>query len=186
MQDEQIIALYYARDERAIAISSDKYGVYCTSIAQNILQNLQDSEECVNDTWLSAWNSMPPAKPAVLKTYLGMITRNLAIDRWRRKHTEKRGAGELSLALDEISQIAVSDYDVDDAYRQEEFMRIVNLFLRSLPERERNVFIKRYYYTDTVPDIAAWFGISQANVLKILSRTRQKLKKYLEKEWYVQ
>ncbi|MBR2622171.1 MAG: RNA polymerase subunit sigma-70, partial [Clostridia bacterium] len=92
MQDEQIIALYYARDERAIAISSDKYGVYCTSIAQNILQNLQDSEECVNDTWLSAWNSMPPAKPAVLKTYLGKITRNLAIDRWRRKHTEKRGA----------------------------------------------------------------------------------------------
>ena len=186
MKDDQIIALYYARDERAIVESSDKYGGYCTDIAQNILQNLQDSEECVNDTWLSAWNSIPPAKPSVLKTYLGKITRNLAIDKWRRKHSEKRGYGEVAIALDEISQITASGYDVIEDYQEQEFMRLFNLFLRSLPDRDRNVFIRRYYFTDSIPEIAAWFGISQSNVLKILSRTRAKLKNFLDKEWYEQ
>lgn len=184
MQDNQIIELYFRRDERAIAESSVKYGLYCTSIAQNILQNMQDSEECVNDTWLSAWNSIPPAQPSVLKTYLGRITRNLAIDKWRRNHSQKRGFGEVAVALDEISEITASGYTVDDQYRDQEFMRIFNLFLRTLPERDRNVFIRRYYFTDSVPDIAAWFGMTQANVLKVLSRTRSKLKNYLDKEWY--
>ncbi len=184
MNDDQIVALYYARDERAITKSSEKYGVYCTNIAQNILQNLQDSEECVNDTWLSAWNSIPPAKPAVLKTYLGKITRNLAIDKWRCRHSEKRGFGEVTLALDEIGQLSVSGYDVDDPFRELAFMQILNQFLRSLPPRDRGIFIKRYYFTESIPDIAAWFGITQANVLKILSRTRARLKEYLDKEWY--
>lgn len=184
MQDSQIIELYYARDEQAIVRSSEKYGVYCTNIAQNILQNLQDSEECVNDTWLGAWNSIPPAKPSVLKTYLGKITRNLAINKWRSNHSKKRGVGEVTLALDELAQVTTGGYDVSESLREQEFLRIFNLFLRSLPARERNIFIRRYYFADSIPDIATWFGISQSNVFKILSRTRTKLKQYLDKEWY--
>ncbi len=184
MKDNQIVALYYARDERAITKSSEKYGVYCTNIAQNILQNLQDSEECVNDTWLSAWNSIPPAKPAVLKTYLGRITRNLALDKWRRAHSGKRGSGQIAVALDEVHEIVSSGYNVSDEYLEQEFMRLINLFLYSLSDRERNIFIRRYYFADDVPDIAKRFGITQGNTLKILSRTRNKLKIYLDKEWH--
>ena len=184
MQDEQIIKLYYARDERAITETSSKYDAYCTSIAYNILQNMQDSEECVNDTWLSAWNSIPPARPSVLKTYLGRITRNLALDRWRRGHSDKRGGGQLTVALDEIHEITSSGYDVSDDYLEQEFMRTVNLFLRSLPDRDRNIFIRRYYFADDIPAIAKRFGTSQGNVSKILSRTRQKLKNFLDKEWH--
>lgn len=184
MQDSQIIELYYARDEQAIARSSEKYGAYCTNIAQNILQNLQDSEECVNDTWLGAWNTIPPAKPSVLKTYLGKITRNLAINKWRYNHSKTRGKGEVTVALEELTQVTAVGYDVRESFREQEFLRIFNLFLRSLPERERNIFIRRYYFADSVPDIATWFGISQSNVFKILSRTRAKLRQYLDKEWY--
>jgi RNA polymerase sigma-70 factor (ECF subfamily) len=184
MQDEQIIKLFYARDERAISETSSKYGGYCTSIAYNILQNLQDSEECVNDTWLGAWNSIPPANPSVLQTYLGKITRNLALDRWRRCHTDKRGGGRIAVALDEVHEIISSGYSVSDEYLQAEFLRTLNLFLRALPDRERNIFIRRYYFADDIPDIAKRFGTTQNNTLKILCRTRQKLKNYLDKEWH--
>lgn len=184
MQDEQIIGLYFARDERAIAETEAKYGNYCIGIAQNILQNLQDAEECCNDTWLGAWNSIPPAKPSVLKTYLGRITRNLALDRWRRTHSDKRGGGRISVALDEVHEIISSGYSISDAYLEQEFLRLINLFLHSLPDRERNVFIRRYYFADDMQDIAVRFGITQSNVRKILSRTRQKLNIYLDKEWH--
>ncbi len=183
MLDSQIIALYLSRDERAIAETAVKYGDFCTGIAFNILQNLQDAEECVNDTWLRTWNSIPPAKPTVLKTYIGKITRNLAIDKYRTEHREKRGFGEVAVAFDEISEITASDYHVEDAWREQEFVELLNAFLYSLPERHRNIFVRRYFYTDSVPDIAKRFGTSQANVLKILSRTRQKLKDYLDKSW---
>ncbi|MBO5756227.1 MAG: RNA polymerase subunit sigma-70, partial [Clostridia bacterium] len=109
MLDSQIVALYLARDERAIAETQSKYGGYCTNIAQNILQNLQDAEECVNDTWLRTWNSIPPAQPTLLKTYVGKITRNLALDKYKSAHREKRGCGELAVAFDEISEITASD-----------------------------------------------------------------------------
>ena len=184
MQDEQIIGLYFARDERAIAETEAKYGNYCIGIAHNILQNVQDSEECVNDTWLSAWDSIPPAKPSVLKTYLGKITRNLALDRWRHAHSEKRGSGRISVALDEVHEIISSGYSVSDEYLEREFMRLINHFLHSLPDRERNVFIRRYYFANDIPEIAVRFGITQSNTRKILSRTRQKLKIYLDKEWH--
>ena len=184
MQDEQIIGLYFARDERAIAETEAKYGNYCIGIAHNILQNVQDSEECVNDTWLSAWDSIPPAKPSVLKTYLGKITRNLALDRWRHAHSEKRGSGRISVALDEVHEIISSGYSVSDEYLEREFMRLINHFLHSLPDRERNVFIRRYYFANNIPEIAVRFGITQSNTRKILSRTRQKLKIYLDKEWH--
>ena len=183
MLDSQIIELYDARDERAIAETAKKYGSFCTGIAMGILQNLQDAEECVNDTWLRTWNSIPPARPSILKAYLGRITRNLALDKYKAAQRQKRGCGELAVAFDEISEITASDYRVDDAWREQEFVELINAFLYSLPERDRRIFVRRYFFTDTVPAIAKRFGISQANVLKILSRTRQKLKNYLDKEW---
>lgn len=183
MQDSQIIALYDARDERAIAETAAKYGSFCTGIAINILHNMQDAEECVNDTWLRTWNSIPPAKPVLLKAYVGKITRNVALDKYKASHREKRGYGEMTVAFDEISEITASDYEVENSWREHEFVQLINTFLYSLPERDRNIFVRRYFFTDNVPAIAKRFGTSQGNVLKILSRTRQKLKEYLDKEW---
>ena len=183
MLDSQIIELYEARDERAISETAAKYGSLCKSIAHNILQNLQDAEECVNDTWLRTWNSIPPAKPIPLKPYVAKITRNLAIDKYRIEHREKRGYGEISVAYDEISEITASGYRIEDAWREQDFIDMINAFLGTLPDRDRNVFVRRYFFADGAPDIAKRFGISQGNVLKILSRTRKKLKNYLDMEW---
>lgn len=184
MQDQDIIALYNARNEQAIAESSTKYGYYCTSIALNILHNMQDAEECVNDTWMRAWNSIPPTKPNHLQLYLGGITRHISLDRFRRQNAAKRGGGELMLALDEIHDVIASDADVPTQVAKQEFSEVFNRFLRSLPERNCNIFIRRYYYLDPIALIAKRYGLSVANVQKILSRTRLKLRDYLEKEGY--
>ena len=184
MQDKDIIDLYFARNEQAIAESSNKYGYYCTSIAQNILHNMQDAEECVNDTWLRAWNSIPPTKPDHLQLYLGGITRHISLDRFRRQNAAKRGGGEIVLALDEMHDVVASDADVPSQIAEQEFSESFNRFLRSLPERECNIFIRRYYYLDPISLIAKRYGLSVANVQKILSRTRNKLRAHLEKEGY--
>ena len=184
MQDQDIIALYNARNEQAITESSTKYGYYCTSIALNILHNMQDAEECVNDTWMRAWNSIPPTKPNHLQLYLGGITRHISLDRFRKNNAAKRGGGELMLALDEMHDVVASDADVPSQIAEQEFSESFNRFLRSLPERECNIFIRRYYYLDPIPLIAKRYGLSVANVQKILSRTRNKLRAHLEKEGY--
>ncbi|MBQ7379557.1 MAG: sigma-70 family RNA polymerase sigma factor [Clostridia bacterium] len=184
MQDHDIIALYYARNEQAIKETANKYGGYCTSIAFNILLNMQDAEECVNDTWLRAWNSIPPARPDYLQLYLGGITRHLSLDRYRTLHREKRGGGELVMALEEMQDLASPDTDIRSQTEEREFYDLLNIFLRSLPERERNLFIRRYYYMDSIRDIAIRYGLTRANVKKILSRTREKLRDYLIKEGY--
>ena len=185
MQDQDIIALYFARSEQAIKESSNKYGQYCLSIAQNILRSLQDAEECVNDTWLRAWNSIPPACPDHLQLYLGGITRHLSLDRYRTLRREKRGGGELVVALDEMQELACPDTDVRTLMEEREFYDVLNGFLRSLSLRERNLFIRRYYYVDSIETIAKRFGLTSNNVKKILSRTRVKLRDYLEKEGYI-
>ena len=184
MQDQDIIDLYFARNEQAIAESSNKYGYYCTSIAQNILHNMQDAEECVNDTWLRAWNSIPPTKPDYLQLYLGGITRHISLDRFRRQNAAKRGGGELMLALDEMHDVVASDADVPSQIAEQEFSESFNRFLRSLPERDCNIFIRRYYYLDPISLISKRYGLSVANVQKNLSRTRNKLRAHLEKEGY--
>lgn len=184
MQDNQIIALYNARDERAISQTAQKYGGYCMSIAQNILHNMQDSEECVNDTWLQTWNSIPPACPTVLKSYVGRITRNLSLNRYKAKHRDKRGGGEVALALDELGEVAADEYEVQTQMERMEFADAFNRFLWSLPKRECNIFIRRYYHLESVDEIAKRYGLSHANVFKILSRTRQSLKAFLEKEGF--
>lgn len=184
MQDYQIIALYNARDERAIGETAQKYGSYCMSIAQNILHNMMDSEECVNDTWLQTWNSIPPACPSVLKTYVGRITRNLSINRYRANRREKRGGGEVDVALEELGEVALDEYEVQTQVERMELCEAFNRFLRTLPARECNVFIRRYYHLDSVENIARRYGISRSNVFKILSRTRQRLKIFLEEEGF--
>ncbi len=181
MQDDLIIALYYQRNEQAIVKTGEKYGSYCTCIAQNILHNVQDSEECVNDTWLCAWNSIPPANPPVLRTYLGRITRNFAINRYKEKHRQKRG-GYTVEAICELRDIASSENEVQEQIDKQEFARVFNAFLYSLPERDCNVFLRRYFYAESAQEIAKRYGLKQDNVLKILSRTRLKLKEYLKEE----
>ena len=186
MQDSEIIELYNARDERAIAQTEQKYGSYCISIAQNILHNMQDSEECVNDTWLITWNSIPPAHPPVLKHYLGKITRNLSLNRYKAKNRDKRGGGEVELALEELGDVATTGDEVQSHMERMAFAQAFNRFLHSLPERECNIFIRRYYHLDSAESIAKRYGLSTANVFKILSRTRKSLKVFLEKEgWRV-
>ena len=184
MEDRQIIELYFDRNEQAIAETQKKYGAYCHTVAIGILTSREDAEDCVNDTWLRAWNSIPPARPDHLQLYLGGITRHLSLDRYRTLHREKRGGGELVLALDEMQELASPDTDVRTQAEEQAFYELLNDFLRALPERERKIFIRRYYYVDSIPSIAKRYALTRANVKKILSRTREKLREYLTKEGY--
>lgn len=184
MQDRDILDLYFARDERAISESSQKYGKYCLGIAQSILRNMQDAEECVNDTWLRAWNTIPPACPDHLGQYLGGITRHISLDKHRYKNRVSRGGGEVEVAFDEISEVVDSGINVATQAEERELLVAIDRFLWSLPERECNVFIRRYYHFDAIKDVAARYGLSVSNVKKILSRTRRALRDFLKQEGY--
>ena len=184
MKDSEILALYFARDERALRESANKYGGYCTRIAQSILHNMQDAEECVNDTWLQAWNSIPPAHPEYLQQYLGGITRHLSLDRYRHNNRQSIRSSEVAVALDEVKEMIASDLDVTEQAAQRELIMLIDRFLWTLPERECNVFIRRYYHLDPIRVISKQYGVCVANVKKILPRTRIKLRKFLEQEGY--
>lgn len=184
MDDRQIIELYFERDEQAIAETQNKYGKYCLTVANNILSNEQDSEECVNDTYNKTWNVIPPQKPNNLKLFLAKIVRNLALDKLKSETRKKRGGNNFELALDEISEIISDGESVEAELESKEFMKSVNSFLHTLPLRDCNVFISRYFYLDSIEKIAKKYGLSVANVSKILSRTRTKLKEFLSKEGY--
>lgn len=182
MTDDEIIALYQRRDESAIQATSDSYGPYCHSIADRILGSQEDAEECVNDTWLRAWNTIPPQRPNCLRMFLAKITRNLAFDAFKRGRAGKRGGGELLLALDELEECVSDGSDVESAVITEELRRGVDRFLRELPRRERDVFLRRYFFVESTGEIAERYGLRPDHVLVILSRTRKKLRSYLEKE----
>lgn len=182
MEDSQILALYFARSENAIQETDRKYGRYCYRIAHSILDSRQDSEESVNDTYLSAWNSIPPRKPARLSTYLGRLTRNISIDRWRGTNAQKRGGGEAALALDELSQCVSGQPGIEDAMVQKEVIAGLNRFLASLSEDERTVFLCRYWYVNSMEEIARKTGFSLGKVKSMLYRTRKKLAANLQKE----
>lgn len=144
MDEQQIIELYFARSEEAIAETDKKYGRYCRQLAYNILYNIQDSEECVNDTYLKTWNSIPPKRPNPLKIILGKITRNLALDRYDWSHTQKRGGGDISLSLNELSECIPSAIDTETAIENKELIKELNVFLESLSPETRKVFLRRY------------------------------------------
>ena len=185
MDDSQIVELYCHRDENAICETNRKYGAYCFTIAENILSNGEDAEECVNDTWLKTWNSIPPQKPALLKLFLAKITRNVSFDKYRKKVTSKRGGGEIVFAIEELEDCLSSSADVESEICQKELKSTINRFLHSLPERDCNIFLRRYFYVESTSEIAARYGLKENNVLLILSRTRKKLKSHLQKEGYI-
>lgn len=184
MEDSQIIELYWQKNTDAISESANKYGAYCFTIADNILHNTEDSEECVNDTWLHAWNAMPPQRPNVLRMFLAKITRNLSLDRFYARNAEKRGGGEIYLVLDELAECLASRANVEAAYEGKELAQCIGHFVRELPERDGNVFVRRYFFTEPIAAIADRYGLTENNVMVILSRTRKKLKLELMKEGY--
>ena len=185
MEDKRIVELFWDRDPQALVHSQEKYGAYCGCIARNILGNEEDAQECVNDTLLYAWNAIPPARPDNLQFYLAAITRNEALDRYRKDHALKRGGGETAVALDELAECIASDQDPQKSCQAKELEGAINRFAGSLPARDGNIFIRRYFFLESLEDIAARYGIRKGNLSVILSRIRSKLKKYLEKEGFL-
>ena len=181
MDDEKIIELYWQRNENAISETKAKYGNYCYSIAYNILKNYEDAEECENDTYLEEWRTIPPQKPKILSAYLGTITRRKSIDKWRRKTADKRD-GEIQLSLQDLENYISDDKNISDEIIAEEMAKIISEFLRTLPEKECNVFLRRYWYFDSITEICNRYGYGQSKVKMMLKRTREKLFSYLEKE----
>ncbi|MBQ9120166.1 MAG: sigma-70 family RNA polymerase sigma factor [Lachnospiraceae bacterium] len=184
MEDNQIVELYWQRNEAAIKETDNKYGAYCFHIADNILDNKEDAEECVNDTWLHAWNGIPPQKPKRLRMFLAKITRNLSFNCFNARNAKKRGGGEIALVLEELSECLAGQADVEGAYEAKELGQSIRSFVWVLPEREGNVFVRRYFFTESVAAIAKRYALSENNVMVILSRTRKRVKAHLAKEGY--
>lgn len=185
VRDQEIIELYWKRDEGAVRETRDKYGAYCYSIADNILHDRQDSEECVNDTWMHAWNAIPPQRPQYLRQFLSKITRNISFDRYQAKRAAKRGGGELDVVLDELEECVAGAGDVETEVFGMELHKSLNEFVRSLPSRESDIFLRRYFFVESTAAIAERYHMKESNVLTILSRTRKKLRSYLIKEGFV-
>lgn len=184
MEDSKIIELYFARNEQALAETDKKYGAYCFTLASSILNNWEDAEETVSDTYLNTWNAIPPKKPNVLKMFLAKITRNLAFSRWRKLSAEKRGGGTLELVLEELSGCLAAPEQVEDQLNARELAKMIRCFLNELPQREQDLFLRRYFFVEESDAIARRYGMKRATVLRTLSRTREKLKIYLTQEGY--
>ena len=181
MEDEQIIALFWKRDERAIEAVETKYSAYCGSIAQRVVQSDQDVEECLNDTWLHAWNAIPPHRPRNLAVFLGKITRELVLDRYRSSHRKKRGGGEVALALEELGEVTGPE-DVESAVAAEELASAVSVFLRRQSEIQRMIFLRRYFDFRSIEELCQEFSMGESKVKSILFRLRKRLKQELERE----
>ena len=185
MNDDAIVALYWQRDESAITVTQEKYNAYLMKIAWNILNDTGDSEETVNDTYLAAWNSMPPQKPVVLSAYLGKITRRISISLFRKRNADKRRDGEFALSLDEMEEVLTDHMEPEKEIEAKLLGELLNKFLRSLKPDERRTFIGRYYYMDPLKEVAAYCGMSESKAKTMLFRTRVKLKEHLKKEGFV-
>ncbi len=185
MEDQQIVALYWQRNPEAIGQSRQKYGAYCFSVANQILASPEDSEECVNDTWLNAWNGMPPHRPDVLRIFLAKITRRIAFNRFKSRTAQKRGGGEITAVLEELEECLAGGADVEEEVVAKELGECIRQFVRGLPAREGDVFSRRYFFTERIQDIAQAYGLTPNNIMVILSRVRKKLKTHLEKEGYL-
>lgn len=184
LSDEAIVDLYFERNELAISETGKKYSAYLEKVAFNILSDREDSKESVNDTYLAAWNSIPPHRPSTLSTYLSKLTRRISIDIYRKKNSEKRKASEYSLSLSELSDCISTTPQPDDELETKLLSEKISDFLRKTKPEARNVFIGRYYYFDSVRDIARYCKISESKVKTLLHRTRAELRKHLEKEGF--
>ena len=181
MDDEKIVQLYFDRDEQAILETANKYGRYCHYIAYQILTNDEDAEEVVNDTYLKAWNTIPPQRPDPLKSYVGTISRQLALNVYKEQHTQKRG-GQVPLVLDELSDCIPNPENHENIGESIALSEALSRFLRALPQKTRNIFIRRYFYMSPVAEIARDFSMKESNVTMHLLRTRRKLEQFLKKE----
>ena len=184
MEDTKIVELFWQRDQSAISQSQEKYGNYCYGIANRILPSREDCEETVSDTYFHTWNAIPPQRPDVFKLFLAKITRNLAFSRWRKLSAAKRGGGETELVLEELAGCIPGKEKVDDGLNAKELAKAIRAFLDTLPQREQDVFLRRYFYVEDPQTIAQRHKIHRRNVNLILSRTRAKLKAYLTQEGY--
>ena len=181
MQDNQIIALYFERDELAIKMSAENYGSYCRKIAMNILSNLEDSEECVNDTWYQAWCSIPPQKPNSLAAYFGRITRNCAISKYRANRAKKRFDG-ITILLSELEDCIPVQSNIEQEMDAKRLAEIINDWLKVIPADDRILFVRRYWFGDTVKSLAKKCGLSQNQMSWRMFKLREKLKNEIEKE----
>jgi RNA polymerase sigma-70 factor (ECF subfamily) len=179
LTDHEIVALYHARDERAIQESDRKYGNYCMAVSMNILHDRLDAEECVNDAWLKAWHSMPPHWPTVLRTFLGKITRHLSLNRLEMRYADKRNP-DLVIALEELGDCI----PMPEETTEQELCCVISDFLYTQPKLERQLFVGRYWYAHTVKELAFAHGLSPNAATKRLSRTREALRIYLEERGY--
>lgn len=182
MEDDQIVGLFWKRSEEAIHQTRLKYGQYCHVIAYHILYSSEDAEECVNDTYMRAWNSMPPNRPARLKSFLGKITRGLSLDRYRKQHARKRGMGVIPLVLEELQECIPAGNAGGDFTDDLALIELLNAFLAMLPPETRKIFLRRYWYMDSIREISNGYGMSESKVKMRLLRTRKLLKEFLEKE----
>ncbi len=184
MDDKAIVELYWQRNEQAIKQTADKYGSYCMKISLNILQDRMDSEENVNDAYMQTWKALPPNRPQSLMAFLGKLTRNLALNRYKANHAQKRAADEFAVSLEELSDCTPTKVSVDDEVQIGEISRIISRFLHTENEDARRVFVCRYFYSDSIEHIASRFGYSQSKIKSMLMRTRNRLRLCLEKEGY--
>lgn len=184
MEDEQIVTLYWDRDESAIRETETKYDRYLTKIAYNILADLEDSRESVNDTYLAAWNSMPPHRPGVLSAYLAKITRRISISRFRYRNRDKRKESEYAVSLSELGDCVSGGNTTEEIVNVKLLADAIGIYLRLQPEEVRNAFIGRYYFLDPIREVARYCGMTESKVKTVLYRTRVGLKEYLEKEGF--
>ena len=182
MNDRQIVDLFLTRSEKAIDEAKRKYENYCYSIAYNVLHNNEDSEECVNDTYLQAWNTIPPKKPEFLAGFLGKITRNLALNKFKYNHAEKRNSGYTDVILEELEECLPSNNCTEQLVEDQLVVDCLNMFLDRQKSRTRKIFLRRYWYMDSIKDIAKEFHMSESSVKMLLLRTRNELKTFMEKE----
>ena len=184
VKDQDIVNLYWDRNEDAIHQTQMKYGAYLSKVSYNILADFEDSKECVNDTYLAAWNSMPTNRPNNLATYLGKITRQISIDVFRKRHREKRYASEYAVSLDELGDSFTDGVTPEQELDAKLLDEAINCFVRALPDMAQKTFVGRYYFFDSLKEIASYCGMTESKVKILLFRTRQKLKLYLKKEGY--
>ena len=181
VDDDMIVDLYWEHSEAAISETSKKHGVYCHVIAYNVLANFRDAEECVNDTYMSTWNAIPPTRPRMLKSFLGRLARNIALDKFDYNTAQKRN-GEFDDILSEIGELSSLQDDVESQYAAGKVAKIISEFLRSMDMDSRVVFVRRYWHSDSIKDISTRFRMSESKIKSMLFRTRNKLKAHLERE----
>ena len=183
LTDAEIISLYWARDEQAVTETARRYGSYIHAISVQILESEPDAEECVNDTYLKAWNTIPPNRPDPLKPYVGMISRHLSLDRYEEYHTQKRG-GQVPLVLEELAECIPDNDSREDIGESVALKDALARFIRSLPDKTQMIFLRRYWYASSAAEIAEEYGMRENSVNVLLHRTRKKLKDHLQKEGF--